>query len=806
MTVRADAPAVLSWVRLDIPRRWRSLTVLALLVAIATATVLTATAGARRGATSVGRLVDRTLVATTAVLPNEAGFDWEPIASLPEVEAIARFPVSGFELEGMEGEDNVDFPWIDSSFMRTLERPVVLEGRLADPNKADEAVVTHGFTEQFGKGVGDTVVAKFMSEEQARNINTEEPEVLTGPKVPLHIVGVVRSMWISDWDGTGALVPSPALYARYGKNIIDPATGNINALIRLRNGEADLPAFRAGLAREAGRGDIDTWNLADQTRSVERSLSFEASCLLAFAIAAFAAALLLVGQAIARYTSASVEDLRTLRALGMTSRQSAAAAAAGPFAAGSLGAALGVGAALIASRWFPYGTAEFYEPAPGLHADWLVLIGGLIAVPALVLLASLVSAWVAASAVAARTSDRRSAIATGTARAGLPVPITVGTRLALETGRGRTAVPVRPALVGAVTGVLGVLAAFTFSSGVQDASRNPERFGQTYDATAFLGGSDQPYGPADQLLAAAAAVPDVTGVISGKQNVADADGGKTTVPLYTYEPVGKPMKVVITGGRLPETASEVVLGPVVADALGVGIGGNVMLSGVEPGQRSMRVSGIGFVPEGPHNDYSAGGWLTPDGYRSLFGDHYKFHLGFVSFTAGADPSTVLEAIRTKAESIGPGLGNYFDPADPPAAVKQVQRVKTLPLFLGGFLALLAVGTVGHALATAVRRRRHDIAVLRALGMTRPQTRVVVITQATVLALVGLVFGVPLGLAFGRTVWRVVADYTPLQYAPPVAFWALVLVAPVALVVCNLLAAWPGRQAARLHISHILRTE
>jgi ABC-type lipoprotein release transport system permease subunit len=91
-------------------------------------------------------------------------------------------------------------------------------------------------------------------------------------------------------------------------------------------------------------------------------------------------------------------------------------------------------------------------------------------------------------------------------------------------------------------------------------------------------------------------------------------------------------------------------------------------------------------------------------------------------------------------------------------------------------------------------------------MTQGQCRWVVVTQATVLAIIGLIFGVPLGVAIGRTVWRSVANYTPLQYVPPLAFWALVLVAPAALVVVNLLAAWPGHRAARLRIAQILRAE
>jgi cell division protein FtsX len=778
-----------------------------MLVAVATATVLTAAAGARRGATVIERLSARTLILTTAALPNQPGFDWEKVRALPEVESLARFPVSSFELEGMEGKDNVEFPYADASIMHTIERPVVLEGRLADPTRIDEAVVTGRFPGTYGKGVGDTVVARLMSVEQAVALGQgREPGELAGPRVPMRIVGVVRSAWFSDSNGRkGALIATPALYARYPDNIIDPETGTLNALIRLRGGESALPRFRAELARVSGRNDIDTWNIHEQGRALQRTLTFEASCLLAFAAAALVAAMLLIGQAIARYTAASVEDLKTLRALGMTARQSAYAAAAGPVIAATAGALLGVAGAVVASRWFPIGSADVYEPAPGIAADWAVLLPGLVLVPAAVLACALVSAWLSAGAHLAGLSDRHSLIASSVARAGLPVPVTVGTRLALETGRGRTAVPVRPALVGAVTGVIGVLAAFTFAGGVSDAASNPRRFGQTHHIETFLGDGDNEFGPARQKLEAVAAHPDVAGVNDGRVDVANAADGRTTVPLYSYDPVGRPIDVVVTAGHLPELPNDVLIAPATADALGAGVGDEIPLKGREA-TRSMKVVGIGFIPEGVHNTYSAGGYVTAAGYQELFGEHFKFHLGYISLRDGVDPDSALAGVAAAADAVQAGSAEMFRVVEPPIAVWQVQQVQRFPLVLGVFLALLAIGTVGHALATAVRRRRHDLAVLRALGMTRRQTRGVVVTQASVLALVGLIFGVPLGLALGRTVWRVVADYTPLQYEAPLMLWALLLIGPAALVVCNLLAAWPGRQATRLRISHILRTE
>ena len=130
----------------------------------------------------------------------------------------------------------------------------------------------------------------------------------------------------------------------------------------------------------------------------------------------------------------------------------------------------------------------------------------------------------------------------------------------------------------------------------------------------------------------------------------------------------------------------------------------------------------------------------------------------------------------------------------------------LPLALSAFLAVLAVGAVGHALSIAVRRRRHELAVLRALGLTRRQSRLVIGTQATLLAVIGLAFGIPLGIALGRILWRAAANMTPLAYNTPWALLALLLIAPVALVAANLLAAWPARRAARLRTAQILRTE
>jgi hypothetical protein len=252
-----------------------------------------------------------------------------------------------------------------------------------------------------------------------------------------------------------------------------------------------------------------------------------------------------------------------------------------------------------------------------------------------------------------------------------------------------------------------------------------------------------------------------------------------------------------------------VLAPLTADALDVGVGGRVPLRGVGGAASTMTVTGIGFLPEGPHNGYADGAWITPEGHDRLFaGARYafKFHGAQIVLRPGTDLVAAQQRLKRDIGTIKGAEGFAFTPPLQLAQVRQIRDVEELPILLAGFLALLAVGAVGHALATAVRRRRHEVAVLRALGMTRWQARWAVVTQATLLAVIGLGFGVPLGVALGRSLWRLVADTTPLAYVPPLAFWALLLVCPLTLVLANLLAVWPGRTATRLRVGHILRTE
>jgi ABC-type antimicrobial peptide transport system permease subunit len=173
----------------------------------------------------------------------------------------------------------------------------------------------------------------------------------------------------------------------------------------------------------------------------------------------------------------------------------------------------------------------------------------------------------------------------------------------------------------------------------------------------------------------------------------------------------------------------------------------------------------------------------------------------VKWAPGAD----VAAAEKRATKIG-GADLFAQTAVLPTAVADLARIEDLPLALGGFFALLACATVAHALVTTVRRRRRDLAVLRAIGFTRRQTRGAIAWQATLLAFAGLVVGVPVGIAVGRLAWRWLADDFPIVYVPPAAVVAVLVVAGIAVAIANALAAGPAHAATRIRPAEALRVE
>jgi ABC-type lipoprotein release transport system permease subunit len=769
-------------VRRDLMRRWRSALFFALLVALGAGTTLAALAGARRNATAFDRLLAPSRAADVMALPNEPGFDWDAVRALPEVEALAPFAVSGYTAQGFPG-DGIAFPAVTDDMYTTVERGILTKGRYFDHSRPDEVMVSPG-AKKVGYDVGDHVKLRTAAPDQLDDIDSLTFADARGPEVDATIVGVLVTPFGATYNvDNGAIFTTSAFYETYKENILPADYGYENALVRLEHGPADEAAFQHDIDELAGHG-VDLTLFSSARKNVTRSTDFEAKSLYAFAVVAATASVVLIGLALGRMVLFLGSDLETLGALGLTRRRRARVGAGTPAIAGVIGVVLGaVGAWLVSSR-FPIGVGRRVEPFPGRTFNAALLLGGGLLIALVIVAASLLVA--ARQRARAPHPERRSIIGRATANA--PLPVALGTRLALERGQGRSAVPVRPALIGAIVGVLGVVGVATFRNGLDSASM--DEFGQHYDiATGTIGAFPLP----DNVVPDIAADRDVEMVLDAP--IAVVDFGASSVTVLGPTAVKGDYGLTVLAGREPVSADEIALSPRDRDRLHVDVGDTIRSNG-----QAFEVVGIALMPSAIHTDFDEGGWMTGDGLaRVATPEDWKFRLVYVRLRDAADQRTVEQRL---AETTGTG----FEDATPPTALYNLKTIRTVPLTLAVFLAILAVGAVGHALATAVRRRRAEMAVIRSLGMTRGQARWSVVVQATTLAGVGILVGIPLGIVAGQFVWRSLADAVPFVYERPWALTAIVLAQMLAIVISNLLAAVPARRAARLAPAEVLRAE
>jgi ABC-type antimicrobial peptide transport system permease subunit len=106
----------------------------------------------------------------------------------------------------------------------------------------------------------------------------------------------------------------------------------------------------------------------------------------------------------------------------------------------------------------------------------------------------------------------------------------------------------------------------------------------------------------------------------------------------------------------------------------------------------------------------------------------------------------------------------------------------------------------------VRRRRRDLAVLRALGFTGRQVRATVSWMAVTVVVAALIAGIPLGVVGGRLAWLALSSQLGLQPAPVLAPVPLAVLAAAGILLSVAVAAIPGTAASRACPATVLRTE
>lgn len=791
--------------------RWRSWLALTLLTAVVVGLVLAGAATARRTATAFPRFeavhgYDAFFYSAGAV---------PRVASLPEVASVTRLlaPATGPPTCACGPISANDFS-VDEVPPAQLTKVVKLvSGRLPDQSDPDQVLASYNL-EPLGVHIGSVLQVPLAASSQRAAVFSNANLTPAGPTVALRVVGFS----VSEFEfPTTSNPPSYDVYATssFARRYNAQSVVFDEYMFRLRHGAASLPRFETQVRALGGLSGTD---LDAQANAIATSIEPQAVGWWILTALAALVGIIVLAQALARQAALEAGDYPVLGSLGATRRQLFTLTMARTLAVALAGAAGGVLLAALLSFFVPVGEARLADPTQGFDFDALLLIGGA-AVAVVAMLA--LGVWPATQA--ARLSSRRDDSVVRSSRvvalltaSGAPPSALIGIRNALERGRGRTAVPVGSALVGAVLAVAVLCGTAVFGASLTHLTSTPAQYGQAFDVWFSVDGTGS-VAQNDRLLDDLQR-PGVAAITAGFSSDVSIDGH--VVDALAGQSMRGPFLITVVDGRLPAANNEVALGARTLRQVGARVGSTVRVAVSESSSaggatrvRSFRVVGTTVLP--PDFNGAAlgtGAVFTLDGLLGSAcpsGAHNHACLStllvaesgglLVRTTPGPQGTAALSALSRDH----PSQVNF---PHPPTDLVNFGEAVNFPLIFGLVVVLFGVATLLHMLVSSLNRRRREMGLLKSLGFVRRQIALSVSWQTSTVAAIGIVLGVPLGIAAGRLVWDAFASNLGVVAAPVVTAWVVAAIAAGTLVVANLLAVVPALLASHTRAASLLKAE
>ena len=726
--------------------------------------------------------------------------DLDAVARLPGVQTTGVatfFPAMGRTDSGrriLPNEAAVAAP-ADANFSITVDRWKLLEGRRADPHRLDEAVASFEFARQFDVDVGSTVGLRFLPTATAARLLPQYLAGLAdrvsghanpldlntlwdGPSVTVRIVGIEAAQFEFPPRGTvlPPLVMGRAFHNRYASELVREDFMHV----KLRAERKPQHAFHAAVKQLAGgRNPPNYAETSSTSRDVQRSIHLQAVVLWALAGLVGVSVLFILGQAFARQAYGEDDDLPTLSALGMTRRQLVGLGMLRAGVIGALGSTVGIGIALVMSPIWPLGLARDAEPHPGFAVDWIVLgVGAAVLTSFAILAGGISTARLATYGRRTRLGAVRQTRTSSVIRhSGLPVSAALGIRHALESGRGRAAVPVRSAMIATALAIATIVVAATFNASTNHLLATRHLYGWVNDAEISTLNLS-----ADPVVAGLTENPAIAAVAAGTGVQLDIAG--RTVNTVALDNVQRSVRPDLLEGHAPRHDDQIILGSQTLDDLGIHLGDHVP---VRAGTKTTRMRVVGralFSQTGDaKGDVNQGAQITFAALRRLM-PNAPLNLVRYRLTPEADPAMVNAQISAAVVPFP-----LHTPA-PPTTITSFGRTDGLPEAVAAIMAVVAAAALTHAMVTSVRRRRRDFAILETLGCVRRQLSTTVATTATTFACVASLAGIPLGLIGGQWAWDAIANALGVPSEPTVSIAVITLVIMGMLLAANLIALAP----------------
>ena len=687
---------------------------------------------------------------------------------------------------------------------------IITAGRMSDPTRPDEVVMSADAASAMGVHVGDSFSVLFFTDAQSTN-----PADQVGPpymRIDAHLVGIgqLSNTVVRDDADTPEtqMVFTPAI-----TQTLATCCSYLSASgLQLVNGSRDVAAVESEIAAILPPTVPHFFRVTSTSEAkAARAIEPESLALGVFGLIAFAAALLIASQVIGRVTRESGSDIDVLRALGAGSATMSADSLLGIGAAIIAGALLAATVAVGLSPVAPIGPVRRIRPHPGITVDWATVgigVGALITM--LCTAAIILGIRQATRRETGRSHRRASRAAHAAAMSGLSGPAVAGIEFALAPGASRSSVPARSAVLGATLAVILMTGTLTFAASVDHLVSHPALYGWNWDFEVFADSNPM---PAQLAAAQLNADPDVaawTGYYFATMQIDDHN-----VPVLgsdLHAAVAPPM---LSGHGL-DASDEIVLGATTLAQLDKHLGDTVQVA-TETATKQLRIVGTATMPTvgnsgGVHPTMGTGAVvdaaLIPSSSKSPFGDPTAGPQAiFVKLTPGADRVVAFTTLQRIASGLLPAdqIGAQALNVQRPAEIVNYRSMGTTLRRLGAGLSAGALIALGLTLIASVRRRRRDFALLKALGFTNRQVAAVVTWQASTAAMCGISIGIPLGIIGGRQLWLLFAHTIHAVPVPTIPVPAVALIAVVGLLLANLIALIPSYFAGRVNPASVLRT-
>jgi len=387
----------------------------------------------------------------------------------------------------------------------------------------------------------------------------------------------------------------------------------------------------------------------------------------------------------------------------------------------------------------------------------------------------------------------------------------IGVRNALERRTGGVSVPLGSALLGTVLAVLALAGTAVFGASLSHLTATPRLYGDTFQ----LNFTDPTNGKPDPvLLRSLEQNRAVTGITEGVAT--EILVNKAVVGTVVASSARGRVLLSTVTGRLPLTDHEIGLGATTMHKVGAHVGSLVHVAVSLPSGHKRSgtfhvVSQVSFPVLGGAVSLGNGAVITTAAYEHTLcppgpGQAACLNGALATTNGGGMLVRVVPGPQGKA-----AVSHYLDAyrsttalAITPTSLVNFGEAVNFPLIFGAMLAVVGAATLAHLLVVSVARRRREIGLLKVLGFVNRQVAAAVSWQATTLALIGIVVGVPLGVVAGEAIWNAFANNLGAVPISVVPTWLVVTLAVGVLVVANLLAIGPALVATRSKPARLLQ--